>query len=180
MEKEEKAFQNFEDVNQTNPTSNIEKKSVDKEPFLDLNPTINSDINRDLDDYLDYGSFQKKNKLNFNEHNFEKNNFGDSRKTEGVPQLKKNDYAAAQKDVFNVINNAFYQDNYPLQKNLSVNNFSFKEKANQTESPVIKVSIGRIDVRAIVSSQPEKTISNARQKPSMSLEDYLKKRNNGK
>jgi hypothetical protein len=41
----------------------------------------------------------------------------------------------------------------------------------------IKVSIGRIEVRAIVSSLPEKKNAGISQKPNMTLDEYLKTRN---
>ncbi|RNI39831.1 hypothetical protein EFY79_00575 [Hanamia caeni] len=179
--KEENAFENFESLNQVNPAPNMEMTNVDyNEPFLEIKPTINNNTNSHLDGYYEGQSFQERNALNLNEHNVETNNFENSRKTEREPELKKKDFASGHKDVFNVTNTAFYQDNYTLQKNLSVNNVNFKDKANENELPVIKVSIGRIDVRAIVSSQPEKKINTAHQKPPMSLEDYLKKRNSDK
>ena len=42
---------------------------------------------------------------------------------------------------------------------------------------VIKVSIGRIDVRAVATSSPVKTNTSPTQKERMSLDDYFKKRN---
>lgn len=48
---------------------------------------------------------------------------------------------------------------------------------NETNRPVIKVTIGRIDVRAVVQSTPSPVRSTAMVKPKLSLEDYLKQRN---
>jgi hypothetical protein len=56
----------------------------------------------------------------------------------------------------------------------------FQEKFQQETLPVIKISIGRIDVRAIVSSPATKSTEQVSQGPNMSLDDYLKKRNNTK
>ena len=44
--------------------------------------------------------------------------------------------------------------------------------------PVIKVTIGRIDVRAIVQAAPPPAKVKQTEKPKLSLEDYLKQRNN--
>ncbi|MEO6729691.1 MAG: hypothetical protein ABIN01_00610 [Ferruginibacter sp.] len=54
-------------------------------------------------------------------------------------------------------------------------------KLNQhyDQTPVIKVSIGRIEVRAITESTPAKSNRSTLQKPRMSLDDYLNKRNKG-
>lgn len=47
----------------------------------------------------------------------------------------------------------------------------------QTMSSVIKVSIGRIEVRAVTSAAPIKTNRPVLQKPRLSLDEYLKNRN---
>jgi hypothetical protein len=75
------------------------------------------------------------------------------------------------------------QSSFVLQniKDTSVHQHAiFPESAEQKAQPIIKVSIGRIEVRAAVSSAPEKKNSNTAEKPTMSLDDYLKKRNGDK
>ena len=69
---------------------------------------------------------------------------------------------------------------YPQKRQgLIINNhYGIEENIQQTTPPAIKVSIGRIEVRAIVSSAPEKKNTISSQKPDMTLDDYLKKRNN--
>lgn len=47
----------------------------------------------------------------------------------------------------------------------------------QTGATIIKVSIGRIDVRAITTAVPVKNNRDTVQKPQLSLDEYLKKRN---
>lgn len=49
---------------------------------------------------------------------------------------------------------------------------------NPPQAPVIKVTIGRIEVRALPASSPPSQRPQSVQKPQMSLEDYLKKQNN--
>jgi len=56
----------------------------------------------------------------------------------------------------------------------------FFENPGQKAEPTIKVSIGRIEVRAIVTPQAVKKETNTTQNPGMSLDDYLKKRNDKK
>jgi hypothetical protein len=63
-------------------------------------------------------------------------------------------------------------------------NFKFAGKndllnTNAELMPVIKVTIGRIEVRA-VTQQASSTLAKTTPKPMMSLDDYLKKRNEGK
>lgn len=48
----------------------------------------------------------------------------------------------------------------------------------ETNQPVIKVTIGRIDVRAVVQAASSPARSTAAAKPKLSLDDYLKQRNN--
>jgi hypothetical protein len=56
----------------------------------------------------------------------------------------------------------------------------FFENPGQKAEPTIKVSIGRIEVRAIVTPQAVKKETHTTQNPGMSLDDYLKKRNDKK
>jgi len=46
--------------------------------------------------------------------------------------------------------------------------------------PAIKISIGRVDVRAIMPAGPAKAAVSTRPKPALSLESYLKQREEGK
>lgn len=48
----------------------------------------------------------------------------------------------------------------------------------ETNQPVVKVTIGRIEVRAVVQAASSPARSTAAAKPKLSLEDYLKQRNN--
>lgn len=49
----------------------------------------------------------------------------------------------------------------------------------KTERPIIKVTIGRIEVRAVVSPQPPHPAAAVKKSPVPTLEEYLKKRNEG-
>jgi hypothetical protein len=52
-------------------------------------------------------------------------------------------------------------------------------KMNQTPAlPVVKVSIGRIEVKAVVQTPPQPAKSSPLPKPRMSLDEYLKKQDN--
>jgi len=58
-----------------------------------------------------------------------------------------------------------------------LNNFyGHDDKLEKNMPPAIKISIGRIEVRAIISPTPEKKNTISSQKPDMTLDDYLKKR----
>lgn len=57
-------------------------------------------------------------------------------------------------------------------------NQTFDQHVNNAGQPVIKVTIGRIDVRAVVEATPPPIKSKTVTKPKLSLEDYLKQRNN--
>src|SRR4030095_405669 len=61
--------------------------------------------------------------------------------------------------------------------NYSGSNRNFLE-SGVTERPVIKVTIVRIEVRSVISASPGNRTNHAEQKPKVSLDDYLKKRNN--
>jgi hypothetical protein len=50
----------------------------------------------------------------------------------------------------------------------------------ERQPPPIKISIGRVDVRAIMPAGPAKAAVSTRPKPSLSLESYLKQREEGK
>lgn len=59
---------------------------------------------------------------------------------------------------------------------------SFPRRREPAEPPTIRVTIGRIEVRAEQSSQPAPTQTRrqpARRRPALSLDDYLAKRNEG-
>jgi len=43
-------------------------------------------------------------------------------------------------------------------------------------SPTIRVTIGRVDVRAVLSEQPARRAQPEAHKPAVSLEEYLKQR----
>ena len=50
----------------------------------------------------------------------------------------------------------------------------------EQQQPSIRISIGRVDVRAIMPAGPAKAAMPARPKPALSLESYLKEREEGK
>jgi hypothetical protein len=71
----------------------------------------------------------------------------------------------------------------PVMNNMNVRtNFNPSPVSNdQPVSSVIKVSIGRIEVRAITTAPPAKVNRTVLQKPNLTLDEYLKRRNsNGK
>ena len=47
-------------------------------------------------------------------------------------------------------------------------------------APTIKITIGRVDVRAIMPAAPAPRPAPARPSPALSLEDYLKQREGGR
>ena|SRR5947209_13927536 len=49
-----------------------------------------------------------------------------------------------------------------------------------SRAPTIRITIGRIEVRAVTSSAPAERRAPARPKPMLSLEDYLQQRNGGR
>jgi len=53
-------------------------------------------------------------------------------------------------------------------------------RPEQTESPTIRITIGRVDVRALMPAPHSPISLPARPKPNLSLEDYLKQREEGK
>jgi hypothetical protein len=59
-------------------------------------------------------------------------------------------------------------------------NFPASSYISQTSEPSIRVSIGRVEVRAIFPTPPPRRAPPARPKPSLSLDDYLKQRNRGR
>ena len=69
----------------------------------------------------------------------------------------------------NYTRGAVYPDTWPTQ---------LREPIQPAQPPVIKITIGRIDVRAITPSIPAPTPAEPQPRPVLSLEDYLKQRNN--
>jgi len=67
----------------------------------------------------------------------------------------------------------------PVMNNMNVRtNFNPSPESNdQPVSSVIKVSIGRIEVRAITTAPPSKVNRTVLQKPNLTLDEYLKRRN---
>lgn len=55
-----------------------------------------------------------------------------------------------------------------------------ERSVEQRESPTIKITIGRVDVRAIMPQAPPVKSTPVRPKPGLSLQDYLKQREEGK
>lgn len=82
-------------------------------------------------------------------------------KTEGTERESRN-------DVFRGAFNQFKQSSDQSRTT------QYETESNQ---PVIKVTIGRIDVRAIVQSTPSQVKQVTTATPKLSLEDYLKQRN---
>jgi len=77
--------------------------------------------------------------------------------------------------------NTFVTTNHLLQDHLPVHlpvvgDINLPPINTATGNSIIKVSIGRIDVRAIASSAPAKTNASASQKNRMSLDDYFQKK----
>jgi hypothetical protein len=56
----------------------------------------------------------------------------------------------------------------------------FGSPSAQETAPTIKITIGRVDVRAVMPTPPAPRPASARRGPSLSLEDYLKQRDGGK
>jgi hypothetical protein len=52
--------------------------------------------------------------------------------------------------------------------------------APEAAAPTIKITIGRVDVRAVMSEQPSQRPTPERRNPALSLEEYLKQRSGGK
>ncbi len=59
-------------------------------------------------------------------------------------------------------------------------NFPASSYISQASEPSIRVSIGRVEVRAVFPTPPPRRAQPARPKPSLSLDDYLKQRNRGR
>jgi hypothetical protein len=55
--------------------------------------------------------------------------------------------------------------------------FNFRASVVQDHAPVVKISIGRIEVRAVPASNSSKPREYGAQKPQISLDEYLQKRN---
>jgi hypothetical protein len=71
----------------------------------------------------------------------------------------------------------------PLINNMQGGTFpkASNETGEQPMSSVVKVSIGRIEVRAVAAAAPVKVNRSVLQKPNLTLDEYLKRRNgNGK
>lgn len=93
-----------------------------------------------------------------------------------IKKAKKEQEENAQKKY--VIQPSFVNTRHQIFKNIT-SGYSFSEGGGQINtSPVIKVSIGRIEVRAVPPANPVKVNRDTIQKPKMSLEAYLQKRNN--
>jgi hypothetical protein len=76
-------------------------------------------------------------------------------------------------------NNGGVQGSLPQSSPLRQFDSSSVQGLHETShQPVIRVTIGRIDVRAVVQAASTPVKSTARAKPKLSLEDYLKQRNN--
>ena len=100
----------------------------------------------------------------------------------------RSDSAAAEtvKPVLKIYNTDGFESNKggvleSLQQSPRLRHFdasSVQRPDETTHQPVIKVTIGRIDVRAVVQATPSPVKSTAAAKPKLSLEDYLKQRNN--
>ena len=55
-----------------------------------------------------------------------------------------------------------------------------QNQRSEVQSPTIKITIGRVDVRAIMPTAPPAPIPSTRPKGALSLENYLKQREEGK
>lgn len=67
--------------------------------------------------------------------------------------------------------------NYKKEPGNNSNTSDSYFSGNAEARPVIKVTIGRIDVRAVTQPTPSANLPKTTPKPKMSLEDYLKQRN---
>jgi|GEM_PF-5496157 hypothetical protein len=67
----------------------------------------------------------------------------------------------------------------PKKNQERIADLNFRTDALQDRAPVVKISIGRIEVRAVPSTNGSKPRENPSQKPQMSLDEYLQKRNKG-
>jgi hypothetical protein len=56
----------------------------------------------------------------------------------------------------------------------------FETKTKEISQPTIKVNIGRIEVRAIMETKPQPPQRQITRKPNITLEDYLKRRDESK
>ena len=65
------------------------------------------------------------------------------------------------------------------RSNEDIADLNFQKEVGHNEASVIKISIGRIEVRAIPVTNVTKVKDHSAQKPKMSLEEYLQKRNKG-
>jgi hypothetical protein len=61
--------------------------------------------------------------------------------------------------------------------NKKVGHPDFYEQSQSNKTPVIKISIGRIEVRAVPVSNGVKVKDSSPQKPRLTLDEYLQKRN---
>lgn len=87
--------------------------------------------------------------------------------TPALPSEKETDLSDNNGNGYTVNGNAPY---YPIPSR------SFAPSAKSTPDPVIRVSIGRIEIKAVSAKEPEKK-SSPPPKAAMSLEDFLKQRN---
>ncbi len=191
--KKESSFKKDESDNAYNLTTDIDSGN---DEFKQISSKLNKTINRNVYGHLaindDTEIVQKNNDSIINNsqiqnHNVDKSNNSieeplelQDKKTNEFKSLfveNNQDYFNEIKDTLNQVNKSSYkiihtqQQKYPAESN-----FNLKKNIAQNDSPVVKISIGRIDVRAVVSTQPEKKVNNTTQKPNMSLDDYLKKR----
>ena len=111
-----------------------------------------------------------------------RSNKNDGNEHEQDSPVKKNIIKPATKKESHLL-----EDSKPLQAglikpsiqnlNAGVNHNASPVLREQSMSSVIKVSIGRIEVRAVTSAAPVKVNSPVLQKPRLSLDEYLKNRN---
>lgn len=66
----------------------------------------------------------------------------------------------------------------PSAEHRYLSDFGAQQRVTDSE-PAIRVTIGRVDVRAVLPTPPPRRVQPARPKPGLSLDDYLKRGNRG-
>ncbi len=69
---------------------------------------------------------------------------------------------------------------YPKDQPYQFQNSKKQQEKSASEAPTIRVTIGRIEVRAVTTPQPSRRPVPKKTAPSLSLDDYLKQRSEGR
>lgn len=96
------------------------------------------------------------------------------------PKQNKNNQIVRQVQNISHLHDMVYKFHNQLIIPIDENNRIFETKTKEISQPTVKVNIGRIEVRVVTDSKPPPPQRQITRKPNLTLEDYLKRRDESK